>query len=423
MSDHPISADSHGAEPARLHARIAELEHRLAAETRAREVAEAASEAKSELLATVSHEVRTPMGAIISMADLLLNTGLDETQRHYAETLRHSGRGLLAILNDILDYSKLAAGRFALAETAFDFGGLIRAAGAGLAARAHEKDLGCGVEVAQACAAHVSGDPARIRQVVDNLIDNALKFTETGSVQIRARCRMEGAHALLRVEVCDTGIGLTDAQKDRLFLPYAQGDANIAVKYGGTGLGLSIARQLVELMGGEMGCESVHGKGSVFWFTLRLPPAGSGEAIPEAVEQAGAADAPLSGHVLVVEDNKVNQMLIMAFLDTFGLSYDVAATGRAALERLSARSYDLVLMDIMMPEMDGVQTARRIRGLDGPVARVPVIALTANAMSGDREAYLAAGMDGYVAKPVGVSELFAALAPWLGPDEKRAATA
>lgn len=237
-------------------------------------------------------------------------------------------------------------------------------------------------------------------------------------MQIRARCRMDGDRALLRVEVCDTGIGLTDAQ-DRLFQPWTQGDASVAVKYGGTGLGLSIARQLVELMGGEMGCDSVKGKGSTFWFSLRLPPAESPEHAAEAATEAGTPDGPLAGHVLIVEDNKVNQMLIMAFLDTFGLSYDVAAAGTTALEWLRIHAYDLVLMDIMMPEMDGVETAKRIRALDGPMARVPVIALTANAMSGDREAYLAAGMDGYVTKPVGVSELFAALAPHLR-QEKRA---
>lgn len=421
MTDRHDTADSQGFEPARLHARIAGLERELAAEREAREAAESESKAKSDLLATVSHEVRTPLGAIISMADLLLNTRLDDTQRHYAETLRHSGRGLLAILNDILDYSKLAAGRFALAETAFDFGALIRSSGAALAARANEKGLGCGIEVAEACTAHFTGDPVRIRQVVDNLIDNALKFTETGSIQIRARCRMDGAQALLRVEICDTGIGLTDIQQERLFEPYAQGDANIAVKYGGTGLGLSIARQLVELMGGEMGCESAAGKGSVFWFTLRLPSAKAAASTDDTATAATAADTPLKGHVLIVEDNLVNQMLIEAFLETFGLTCATASTGRQALAALQANRFDLVLMDIMMPEMDGVETTRRIRESDGPGARIPIVALTANAMSGDRETYLAAGMDGYVAKPVGVAELFTAMAPWLGPDEKRVA--
>lgn len=393
---------------------LATARNALEAERKQRQRAEQASRAKSDLLATVSHEVRTPMGAIISMADLLLSTRLDMTQRRYAETLQQSARGLLTVLNDILDYSKLEAGRFELDQVAFDFSALMDCVAAGLAARASEKGLASSLEIADGCPAQMLGDPMRLRQVLNNLTDNALKFTESGSVRLRVRHDREDGHVVLRFEICDTGIGLPDKLLQRLFQPYAQGDASVAVKYGGTGLGLSIARRLAQLMGGELGCESVEGRGSMFWFTARMRKA----SVATAAARNGKPEAgfgPLGGSVLIVEDNAVNQMLIAAYLDKFGLYHDMVANGREALEAVQRTAYDLVLMDIMMPEMDGIVATKRIRALDGPAAKVPIVALTANAMKGDRETYLAAGMDDYVSKPINARELFSVLASFLTP--------
>lgn len=400
--------------PDDLFSQIQILEQALQRERAARAAAEHASHAKSDLLATVSHEVRTPLGAIISMADLLLATGLDEKQRHYASTLRQSGRGLLAILNDILDYSKLSAGRFELEYVRFDFIELMRAVGAALSARAGAKGLESALELDGTCPQYLVADPVRIRQVLNNLIDNALKFTETGRVVVRASFSADGGDGVLSFEVCDTGIGITEAEKAQLFRPYSQGSAAVAARYGGTGLGLSIAKRLAELMGGEMDCESVDGQGTVFRFTIRARCAEPETTDAPALEPEGDAPAPgaddlLAGRVLIVEDNGINQMLISAYLENFGLAHEIVSNGHAALDALATEHFDLVLMDIMMPGIDGLETTRRIRALPCAKANVPIVALTANAMKGDRETYLAAGMDGYVSKPVSAAELFAAL--------------
>lgn len=398
--------------PDDLFAQISALEKALDAEQQARRQAEAANRAKSELLATVSHEVRTPMGAIISMADLLLSSRLNATERRYAETLQQSARGLLAVLNDILDYSKLEAGAMAIEPVCFDFREFMDGVAAALAARAQTKGLEASLQIADDCPRHVVGDPVRLRQVLNNLTDNAFKFTDKGGVRIAVTCASYGAHAVLRFEVVDTGIGMSDRQKERLFLPYVQADRSVAARYGGTGLGLSIARRLVELMGGDMGCESVEGRGSLFWFTAPLEQAPSATGGADATD-ATVGDGPLAGHVLVVEDNPVNQMVIGAYLERFGLTHDVAANGAEAIDALARRRFDLVLMDVMMPQVNGIEATQRIRALPAPLSAVPIVALTANAMKGDRETYLAAGMDGYVSKPINARDLFEALAEHL----------
>jgi len=396
-------------------ARIRELERMLAQERSGRTIAEAADKAKSELLATVSHEVRTPLGAIISMADLLRGTTLDPQQQRYAETLQQSGRALLAVLNEILDFSKLEAGRFELEMVTFDFAQLMESVGAELRARAAEKGIAANVAIAEGFPQCLRGDPVRIRQILNNLIDNAFKFTEQGSVRVRAGYGHSGDEVVLRFEVCDTGIGLTQQQIASLFEPYVQASSSVAVTYGGTGLGLSISRKLARLMGGDLGCESSPGEGSMFWFTLRVgaasDPLGNDaqpvDALPGKEQQS--AIGPLRGHVLVVEDNDVNQMLIKAYLDQFGLTYDTAINGQEAVRMVQESTYDIVLMDVMMPVMDGLEATRQIRAQNEPVAKIPIIALTANAMKGDRETYLGSGMDGYVSKPLSASDLFTAL--------------
>ncbi len=378
----------------------------------------AADKAKSELLATVSHEVRTPLGAIISMADLLLGTGLDDRQRHYAETLEQSGRALLTVLNEILDFSKLEAGRFELETVNFDFSEMMKSVGAELEARANDKGLASSLDIAEGCPPNLSGDPVRIRQILNNLIDNALKFTEAGSVRIRAGYGQDGDEIVLRFEIADTGIGLTTQQITRLFEPYAQADSSVAIKYGGTGLGLSIAGHLAKLMGGELGCESTPNEGSMFWFTVRVRELAKATPSNDAPIAATAPMAPLTGHMLIVEDNDINQMLIAAYLDQFGLTHEIAVNGQEAVTMVQEGNFDVVLMDIMMPVMDGMEATKHIRALKGPVAKMPIIALTANAMKGDRESYLAAGMDGYVSKPINAADLFEALSGHIGVESQ-----
>jgi len=387
----------------------------LAQEREAKEAAEAADQAKSELLATVSHELRTPMGAIISMAELLQQTALDETQKKYASTLHQSARSLLTVLNDILDFSKLDAGRFELDTAPFDLHDLVQSVAQGLQARASERGLASGLDIGATCPRFVKGDATRIRQILTNLIDNALKFTSEGSVRLHVSARETDSSFMLRFDVSDTGIGLDHEGQERLFEPYIQGGSTTATQYGGTGLGLSIAQRLVFLMGGEIGCESEVGQGSMFWFAIAAERAESSQKAKEA-----QPTRRLQGHLLVVEDNAVNRMLIGAYLDEFGLTYEMVETGASAIMALASNSYDLVLMDIMMPELDGVQTTQRCRLLHGPAAEVPIIALTAKAMKGDREKFLASGMNGYVSKPIRGRELHAALAPFLALDEDMA---
>ena len=387
----------------------------LAQEREAKEAAEAADQAKSELLATVSHELRTPMGTIISMAELLQQTALDETQKKYASTLHQSARSLLTVLNDILDFSKLDAGRFELDTAPFDLHDLVQSVAQGLQARASERGLASGLDIGATCPRFVKGDATRIRQILTNLVDNALKFTSEGSVRLHVSARETDSSFMLRFDVSDTGIGLDHEGQERLFEPYIQGGSTTATQYGGTGLGLSIAQRLVLLMGGEIGCESEVGQGSMFWFAIAAERAESSQKAKEA-----QPTRRLQGHLLVVEDNAVNRMLIGAYLDEFGLTYEMVETGASAIMALASNSYDLVLMDIMMPELDGVQTTQRCRLLHGPAAEVPIIALTAKAMKGDREKFLASGMNGYVSKPIRGRELHAALAPFLALDEDMA---
>jgi CheY-like chemotaxis protein/nitrogen-specific signal transduction histidine kinase len=396
--------------PDDLFAQIEGLVEAVEAERKLRQQAEEADRAKSELIAVVSHELRTPMGAVISMSELLLKTTLDSTQRRYAETLQQSAKSLHAVLNDILDYSKLEAGRLELDDAVFDLHELIKGVGNELHTRAREKGVLGAVNVGMSCPRFVKGDSLRVRQVLTNLTDNAVKFTTRGSVRLHANAGAAAGKFRLRFDVTDTGIGFGEFQKERLFQPYVQAAHN-GNQHAGTGLGLSIARRLVELMGGEIGCESTPGQGSLFWFTI---PAERADIVAgKEAQEAGT----LMGHVLVVEDNAMNRMLIGAYLEEFGLTYDIVDSGAEALLRLAAKDYDLVLMDVMMPELDGVETTKRIRKLGGDKGEVPIVALTAHAMKGDREDYLAAGMDGYVSKPIRGSELLEALKPYLADDD------
>ena len=409
---HAIERPTPGGGVVGIYRDITAAERKLA---QAKGAAEAANEAKSQFLATMSHEIRTPLNAMLGMNGLLQDTALDATQRRYVELMRSSGQSLLAMLNDILDVSKIEAGRMELEIAPFDPQRTLREVVTLMSERALDKGLTLSLDMAPGLPHALLGDSGRLGQLLFNLIGNALKFTEQGSVEVDADwSQLPDQRVELTVRVADTGIGIPDDALPLIFERFTQADRSTARRYGGSGLGLAICREIVTLMGGRIGVECPPSGGSVFSFSLPFEtapdalPAETAEPAPPPASEGPAAQAEAL-RVLVAEDNAVNQILVKALLDRMGHFSDLVGNGLEAVRQLQAARYDLVLMDMQMPEMDGVSATRAIRALPGPEHGVPIVAMTANAMAEDRAACLAAGMDDYVSKPVDVQLLTQAI--------------
>lgn len=380
---------------------------------KARDAAEAASRAKSDFLAMMSHEIRTPLSGMVGMIDLLRETPLNPEQQRFTTLAKESSDGLLNVVNDILDFSKLEAGRISPESIEFDIVHLVEGVASLMTSKARDKGLDLTAVISDDLPQWLKGDRNRIRQVLLNFVNNAIKFTDAGRVSIEVSHRiLTDGQLELRAEVSDTGIGIGAATQQQLFNPFVQADTSVSRKYGGTGLGLAICKRLCGIMGGAIGVESDPGKGSRFWFTARC-----GIGAPRILGAPSLVpDINRSIKVLVAEDSPIIATLISSLLKKQNFDVHMVANGVQAVAAVTKDTYDVVLMDVNMPEMDGISATRAIRELAEPQSELPIIALTANAIVGQREIYLAAGMNDYVTKPIQPHALFQAIARWVARD-------
>ncbi len=401
-----------------LRQREAELEARVEERTRdlafATDAATAANNAKSEFLANMSHEIRTPLNSVIGLAHVALMTSQDVKQRDYLEKIQSSGNHLLRLINDVLDMSKIEAGMIDLERTRFDFNQVARSVRNQVGNLADTKGLALVFDIEPAATQPLIGDPFRVGQVLINYLTNAIKFTDTGTIEVEVRSIADRPDdCVVRVDVRDTGIGMTPETTSRLFQAFQQADNSTTRRFGGTGLGLAISRQLVELMGGDVGVDSTPGRGSNFWFTAQFGKAGAAEeSATRPLDDPDDARRLAGTRILLAEDNELNQLVATRLLERVGAVVRVAGSGREAMELLGNEEFDGVLMDVQMPDIDGLEVTRWIRS-DELLAHLPVVAMTANARDEDQERCLAAGMDDFITKPVEPRVLYATLARWV----------
>lgn len=373
--------------------------------------ADAGNRAKSQFLATMGHEIRTPLNAILGTAELLQLSDIPHDVRDNIQTIRSSGEALLEVLNEILDYSKIEYGKLEIEIRPVNLADLSRSVMDIMASRAKERGNALVLDMPDRLQSPwIKSDPTRLRQILLNLVSNATKFTSNGTVTLRLR-EFSGPNGrqFLRIEVQDTGIGIDEEGRAKLFKPFSQVDASISRRFGGTGLGLTISKEIAERLGGQMGVESEIGKGSTFWLEMRIEATAAPEIAPPGERPTGLA-ALGALKVLVVEDNKVNQQLALRFLERLGQKADVAENGAEAVEAASQKPYDVILMDMQMPVMNGIEAAKAIRAGHGPNRTAPIIAMTANASDEDRDACRDAGMDGFEPKPITLARLHGVLA-------------
>jgi two-component system, sensor histidine kinase len=391
----------------------ATIQNRTEALRMALKDAEHANLAKSQFLANMSHEIRTPMNAIIGLSELLSETDLTAKQRDYIDTIHGSGNDLLMIINDILDISKIEAGKLRIEEGPVEIRTIIRDIGEMFAYPLREKKLQFIVNIDERVPETIVSDGHRIRQIVINLVGNAVKFTHEGHIRIDVGIEeTAGAPMMLRCAVNDTGIGIPGGVMRDLFQAFTQADSSTTRRYGGTGLGLAISKQLAEMMNGTLGVESTEHKGSTFWFTIRVKPILGQPPHSGLDEKSPVAEPRHDLSILLVDDNRINQKVELSILDRYGFLADVASNGREALAALERTNYDLVFMDCQMPVMDGFEASTAIRAREGSSRHTIIIAMTANALQGDKEKCLAAGMDDYLPKPVVSKALFRMMAKW-----------
>ncbi|MGA0612932.1 ATP-binding protein [Caldimonas sp. KR1-144] len=380
---------------------------------KARQLAEQASRAKSQFLATISHEIRTPMNGILGTTELLLGTSLTRSQQHYAKTTYRSARALLALIDDVLDLSRMGAGKLSLQVATFDLPALATETVELMAATARDKPVQVSCELAPQVPRWVRSDALRLRQVLVNLLHNGVKFTENGIVSLEVSVLGRNTASVdLRFAVRDTGVGIAADQLHAVFDAFTQVDGSTTRRHGGSGLGLAIVKDIVQLMGGQIAVSSEPGKGSRFWFDVRML-VGRADELAAAAPQVAARDEPV--HLLLAEDDLVNQMVVAEMLKAHGWAVDLVDNGEAALAAMLEHRYDLVFMDCHMPTMDGYEATRRLREAERlRGTHVPIVALTANTLASDRERCVEAGMDDYLSKPVTSAQLSAAVERWTG---------